>query len=60
MNKNQATVQWTLPKWAAALIIETLKLDCESCRFDPELRKQLAAALDAISEVDPHQPQEPQ
>ena len=50
MNKGKPVVQWTLPKWAAELILETLNQDARSAAFDPKLRKQLAAALGAISE----------
>jgi hypothetical protein len=50
MNGSPTLVQWTLPSWAAELILETLKLDSESTAFDPRLRKQLAAALAAVVE----------
>jgi hypothetical protein len=56
MNKDHQPVQWTLPKWAAELIFETVKLDSESSWFEPQLRKQLAAALDTVTETDLPQP----
>jgi hypothetical protein len=48
MNGSLTPVHWTLPGWAAELILETLKLDSESPAFDPRLRKQLAAALAVV------------
>jgi hypothetical protein len=56
MRKDHTLVQWTLPKWAADLIFETAKLDSESIRLEPQMRKQLAAALDAVTEIDLPQP----
>ncbi len=52
MSKDHTLVQWTLPKWAAELIFDAVKLDSESVRVEPELRRQLAAALDTVTEVD--------
>jgi len=42
-------VRWTLPGWVAELILETLRMDSASPAFDPELRKQISAALQAIN-----------
>jgi hypothetical protein len=50
VSKKHADVHWTLPLWAAQLILETIKIDSESTSFDPRLRKQLAAVLSVIAE----------
>jgi len=50
MAKDHTPIQWMLPRWAAELIFETIKLDSESGAFDPALRKELAAALETITE----------
>jgi hypothetical protein len=48
MSKDQSPVQWALPRWAADLIRETIAMDAKSAAFDPELRRELSVALDAI------------
>ncbi len=53
MNPDQSPVQWTLPRWAADLIRETIEMDSKSAAFDHELREQLAEALGTIEEADP-------
>jgi hypothetical protein len=45
--KDWTPVTWTLPKWAADLITETL--DAESPAFDKELREDIASALNNIT-----------
>jgi len=52
MNPDQRLVQWTLPRWAADLIRETIAMDSKSAAFDLELREPLAEALGAIEEAD--------
>ncbi len=52
MNADQRPIQWTMPKWAADLIRETIEMDSKSRAFDPELRQKLAKALAAVEEVD--------
>jgi hypothetical protein len=42
-------VRWTLPEWAAELILKTLRIDSASPAFGPELRKQISAALQTIN-----------
>ncbi len=56
MNPDQSPVQWTLPRWAADLIRETIEMDSKSAAFDLGLRQQLAEALGAIEEADQPQP----
>ncbi len=56
MNADQSPVQWTLPRWAADLIRETIEMDSKSAAFDLGLRQQLAEALGAIEEADQPQP----
>lgn len=56
MSKNHTRVQWTLPTWAADLIFETLQLDSESKALNRELRKELVAALETVTETDLSQP----
>ncbi len=56
MNPDQRLVQWTLPRWAADLIRETIEMDSKSAAFDLGLRQQLAEALGAIEEADQPQP----
>ena len=56
MNADQTPVQWTLPRWAADLIRETIEMDSKSAAFDLGLRQQLAEALGAIEEADQPQP----
>jgi len=51
--KDTTTVTWNLPKWAADTIFETLELDSQSGAFDPELRQEIAEALEAIEEKTP-------
>ena len=51
MSKDPSTVQWTLPQWAADLIRETIEMDARSAAFDPELRRELSAALQGINEA---------
>ena len=46
-------VRWTLPGWAAELILETLRIDSASPAFDPELRKRITIALHAINRTGP-------
>jgi len=53
MTKDHTLIQWTLPRWAAELILETIKLDSKSSAFDPALRKELAGALETITETEP-------
>ena len=48
MNKDQSRVQWTLPRWAADLIRETIELDSRSGAFDYALRQELSEALGEI------------
>ncbi len=50
MSRGKPAVQWTLPKWAADLILETVNQDAKSTAFDQRLRKRLLAALHAIWE----------
>jgi hypothetical protein len=50
MKKEQSPVQWTLPRWAAELIRETIEMDAKSGAFDPELRQELTEALEGIKE----------
>jgi len=52
MKKDHTLVQWTMPKWAAELIFESVKLDSESIHVDRPLRKELARALDTITETE--------
>ena len=52
MNKDQSPVQWTLPRWAADLIRETIELDSKSGAFDRALRQELSEALDQIEQTD--------
>ncbi len=52
MNPDQRLVHWTLPRWAADLIRETIEMDSKSAAFDLELREPLAEALVAIEEAD--------
>jgi uncharacterized protein (UPF0218 family) len=49
--KDHTQVQWTLPSWAAELIFETVQQDSQSMVFEPELREQLAAALETVTET---------
>ncbi len=44
-----AIARWTMPEWAAELILETLRIDSTSPAFDPELRKRITAALQSIN-----------
>jgi hypothetical protein len=48
MSRDQSPVHWALPRWAADLIRETIAMDAKSAAFDPHLRRELSAALDAI------------
>ncbi len=48
--KGKGTVQWTLPRWAAELIFETIQLDSESAAFDSVVRQRLSAALSEVIE----------
>ena len=52
MKKDYTPVRWTLPRWAAELIFDSVKLDSESIRVDRPLRKDLARALDTITETE--------
>ena len=52
MNKDQSRVQWTLPRWAADLIRETIELDSRSGAFDRALRQELSEALGEIDQID--------
>jgi len=52
MKKDYTPVQWTMPRWAAELIFESVKMDSESIHVDRPLRKDLARALDTITETD--------
>ena len=49
MSSEQQSVRWTMPGWAAELILQTLKLDSESAAFDPALRIRIAVALKSIN-----------
>ena len=40
-----------MPEWAYDTIMETLHMDAESSSFEPELRKDIKKALDAIKEL---------
>ena len=51
MSKDQSPVQWTLPRWVADLIRETIQMDSRSTAFDPELRQKLSEALAGIKEA---------
>jgi len=44
-------VRWTLPSWAAELIMDTLTVSARSAETDPRLRKQITAALESISQT---------
>jgi hypothetical protein len=48
VKKDQSPVQWSLPRWAADLIRETIELDSRSGAFDAKLRRELSAALAGI------------
>jgi hypothetical protein len=48
---NAQPVRWTLPEWAAELILETLRTDVASPAFDPDLRHQLSAAIQSINQT---------
>ena len=52
MNKDHSPIHWTLPRWAADLIRETIELDSRSGAFDRALRQELTEALDEIGESD--------
>jgi len=52
MKKDHTTVQWTMPRWAAELIFESVKMDSESIHVDRPLRKELAKALNTITETE--------
>ncbi len=52
MNSDERPVQWTLPRWAADLIRETIEMDSKSAAFDAELRLHLVETLGAIEEAD--------
>jgi hypothetical protein len=52
MNKDQSRVQWTLPRWAADLIRETIELDSRSGAFDHALRQELSEALGEFDQTD--------
>ena len=51
MSRDPSPVQWTLPRWAADLIRETIAMDSRSGAFDPELRQELSEALGGIKEA---------
>ena len=51
MSKDQSPVQWTLPRWSADLIRETIRMDAMSGAFDPELRQELSGALDELKKA---------
>jgi hypothetical protein len=51
MSKDPSPVQWTLPRWAANLIRETMEMDSRSGAFDPNLRQELSRALGGIKEA---------
>ncbi len=44
-----SVARWTMPEWAAELILDTLRIDSASPAFDPELRKRITAALQSIN-----------
>jgi len=52
MKKDYTTVQWTMPRRAAELIFESVKMDSESIHVDRPLRKELAKALNTITETE--------
>jgi hypothetical protein len=52
MSKDKSPVQWTLPRWAADLIRETIELDSKSGAFDHALRLELSEALGEINQTD--------
>ena len=59
MNKEQSPVHWTLPKWAADLIRETIELDSRSGAFDYALGQELSEALHQIEQTDLSGPENP-
>jgi hypothetical protein len=51
MKKDQSPVHWTLPRWVADLIRETIEMDSRSGAFDPKLCQELSRALGGIKEA---------
>ena len=49
--KDWTEVTWSLPKWAADLIFETLGMDAQSRAFDPALRTEIQQAIENIEEI---------
>ncbi len=44
-------VYLVMPEWAYDTLMETLHIDAESSSFEPELRKEIRKALNAIKEL---------
>ena len=52
MKKDHTPVRWTMPRWAAELIFESVKMDSESIHVDRPLRQELGRAIDTITETE--------